>query len=86
VIRKNLILTVPNLGPMADCVEHNLVMHHCLETTHFNFFTKKMLERFLRGFFPHVVVGEFGQFFNISGKELYYHLYAVAAFDPIGGD
>jgi len=84
VIRKNVILSVPNLGPLVDCVEHNVIMHHFFEMTHFNFFTKKMLERFLRKRFPYVQVREFGQFFNISGKELFYHLSAVASLSGLG--
>lgn len=83
VIRKNLILSVPNLGPLVDCVEHNVIMHHFFETTHYNFFTRKMLERFLRKYFPHVQVGEFGQFFNVSGKDLFYHLSAVASLKEV---
>ena len=78
VTRNNLVLTVPNLGPIVDCVEHNVVMHHFLEATHYNFFTKTMLERFLLDFFPHVEVREFGQFFDSSGEKLFYHLSAVA--------
>jgi 2-polyprenyl-3-methyl-5-hydroxy-6-metoxy-1,4-benzoquinol methylase len=83
VVSKNLIVSVPNLGPLADCVEHNVIMHHFFESTHYNFFTKGMMERFLRQFFPHVLVGEFGQFFNVSGNELFYQLYAVASFERI---
>ncbi|MCX6582307.1 MAG: class I SAM-dependent methyltransferase [Candidatus Aminicenantes bacterium] len=81
VARKNLIVSVPNLGPMKDCVEHNLVMHHFLDGTHVNFFTGGMLERFLRDYFPYVKVTEFGQFFNLSGSKLYYHLAAIASFE-----
>lgn len=81
VTRKNLILSVPNIEPLETCVEYNVVMHHFLEVTHRNFFTKSMLKRFLCKYFPYVQVGEFGQFFNISGRKLYYHLYAVASFD-----
>ncbi|NIM16652.1 MAG: methyltransferase domain-containing protein [Candidatus Aminicenantes bacterium] len=84
VARKNLILSVPNLSPLEVCVEYNVIMHHFFEPTHVNFFTKSMLERFLKKYFPYVEVGEFGQFFNISGKKLYYHLSAAASFDPIG--
>jgi ubiquinone/menaquinone biosynthesis C-methylase UbiE len=83
VVRKNLILSVPNLAPLETCVQHNVIMHHFFETTHVNFFTKPMLERFLNTFFPYVEVKEFGQFFNVSGKRLYYHLSAIASFEPI---
>ncbi len=86
VARKNLILSVPNLSPLEVCVEYNVIMHHFFETTHLNFFTKSMLERFLLKYFPFVKVGEFGQFFNISGRRLYYHLTAVASFEPIDGE
>jgi 2-polyprenyl-3-methyl-5-hydroxy-6-metoxy-1,4-benzoquinol methylase len=81
--RKNLILSVPNLAPLEVCVEYNVIMHHFFETTHLNFFTKPMLERFLKQYFPYVQVGEFGQFFNVSGRKLYYHLSAVASFEPV---
>ena len=80
VARKNLVVSVPNIGPMVDCVEHNLVMHHFMDGTHVNFFTRGMLERFLRNYFPHVEVNEFGQFFNLSGSKLYYHLAGIASF------
>lgn len=83
VTRKNLILSVPNLAPLESLVEYNVIMHHFFECTHLNFFTKSMLERFLRKYFPYVEVGEFGQFFNVSGKKLYYHLNAAASFEPI---
>jgi 2-polyprenyl-3-methyl-5-hydroxy-6-metoxy-1,4-benzoquinol methylase len=83
VTRKNLIVSVPNLGPMVECVEYNVVMHHFLESTHVNFFTRPMLERFLGEYFPHVKVREFGRFFNLSGSDLYYHLAAVASFEKI---
>ncbi len=83
VARKNLIVTVPNIGPMVECVEYNVVMHHFMESTHLNFFTKAMLERFLGEYFPYVHVEEFGQFFNLSGGKLYYHLAAVASFEKI---
>ncbi|MCP5047789.1 MAG: class I SAM-dependent methyltransferase [bacterium] len=83
VTRKNLILSVPNLAPLEFCVEHNVIMHHFFETTHLNFFTKPMLERFLSKYFPYVEVNELGQFFNISGKKLYYHLSAIASFEPV---
>jgi len=83
VAKKNLILSVPNLAPLEVCVEYNVIMHHFFETTHLNFFTKPMLERFLSTYFPYVEVGEFGQFFNISGRKLFYHLSAVASFEPI---
>jgi len=85
ITRKNLIVSVPNLSPLEICVQHNLVMHHLLETTHLNFFTKSMLERFLKKYFPFVKVGEFGQFFNLSGHKLFYHLYGIGSFDPIKG-
>jgi 2-polyprenyl-3-methyl-5-hydroxy-6-metoxy-1,4-benzoquinol methylase len=81
VARKNLIVSVPNLGPMKDCVEHNLVMHHFMDGTHVNFFTGGMLERFLRNYFPYVKVSEFGQFFNLSGSKLYYHLAGIGSFE-----
>lgn len=83
VARKNLIVTVPNIGPMMECVAYNVVMHHFMESTHVNFFTRTMLERFLGKYFPHVLVEEFGQFFNLSGSKLYYHLAAVASFERI---
>ncbi|MCP4219361.1 MAG: methyltransferase domain-containing protein [bacterium] len=83
VTRKNLILTVPNISPMIECVEYNVVMHHFLESTHVNFFTGKMLERFLKQYFPYVEVTEFGRFFNLSGSKLNYHLKAIASFDKI---
>lgn len=81
--RKNLILSVPNLSPLETCVEYNVIMHHFFESSHLNFFTKPMLERFLKEYFPYVEVGEFGQFFNISGHKLNYHLYAIASFKKI---
>jgi len=83
VARKNLILSVPNLAPLEVCVEYNVIMHHFFEPTHLNFFTKAMLERLLKTYFPYVKVKEFGQFFNISGRKLYYHLAGVASFEPI---
>lgn len=83
VARKNLILSVPNLEPLEVCVEYNVIMHHFFEATHQNFFTKPMLERFLKTYFPYVEIGEFGQFFNISGRKLNYHLFAIASFAPI---
>jgi ubiquinone/menaquinone biosynthesis C-methylase UbiE len=85
ITRKNFILSVPNLGPLETCVEYNVIMHHFFEPTHFNFFTKSMLKRFLKKYFPYVEVGEFGQFFNISGRKLYYHLYGAASLEPIKG-
>lgn len=81
VTRKNFILSVPNLDPVVECVKYNVVMHHFLEPTHVNFFTRAMLERFLKKYFPYVRVFEYGQFFNLSGKRLYYHLAAVASFE-----
>jgi ubiquinone/menaquinone biosynthesis C-methylase UbiE len=83
VTRKNLILSIPNIGPLETLVEYNVIMQHFFECTHLNFFTKSMLERFLKKYFPYVEVGEFGQFFNISGKKLYYQLNAIASFEPI---
>jgi 2-polyprenyl-3-methyl-5-hydroxy-6-metoxy-1,4-benzoquinol methylase len=83
VVRKNLIVTVPNIAPMVDCVEYNVVMHHFMESTHVNFFTGSMLSRFLKKYFPVVKVQEFGQFFNLSGSKLYYHLAAVASFEML---
>lgn len=83
VARKNLIVSVPNIGPMVACVEYNVVMHHFMEATHVNFFTKTMLERFLKRYFPYVKIIEFGQFFNLSGTRLYYHLAGIASFDEI---
>ncbi len=83
VTRKNLIVSVPNIGPIVECVEYNVVMHHFLESTHVNFFTKNMLERFLKKYFPYVRVMEFGRFFNLSGSKLNYHLAAIASFEKI---
>lgn len=83
VTRKNLVLSVPNLSPLKTCVEYNVIMHHFFEPTHLNFFTEYMLERFLKKYFPYVEVREFGQFFIVSGKKLYYHLSGVASFEPI---
>lgn len=80
VTRKNLVVSVPNINPMVNCVEYNLVMHHFMDGTHVNFFTRGMLERFLKNYFPHVKVREFGQFFNLSGRKLYYHLSGIASF------
>lgn len=80
VTRKNLVVSVPNIDPMVNCVEYNLVMHHFMDHTHVNFFTPGMLERFLKNYFPHVMVREFGQFFNLSGHKLYYHLMGIASF------
>jgi 2-polyprenyl-3-methyl-5-hydroxy-6-metoxy-1,4-benzoquinol methylase len=83
VTRKNLVVSVPNVGPLVDCVEYNVVMHHFMESTHVNFFTKTMLERFLKKYFPYVKVKEFGQFFNLSGSKLYYHLAGIASFEKV---
>ena len=83
VAKKNLIVSVPNLAPLETCVEYNVIMHHFFEPTHLNFFTKPMLERFLNNYFPYVQAGEFGQFFNISGRRLYYHLSGIASFEPV---
>ncbi len=79
VARGNFILSVPNLTPLETCVEYNVIMHHFFETTHVNFFTGPMLGRFLKEFFPQVRVWEFGPFFNIAGKTLFYHLGALAS-------
>jgi 2-polyprenyl-3-methyl-5-hydroxy-6-metoxy-1,4-benzoquinol methylase len=79
VTRKNLILSVPNISALEETVGHNMIMHHFFDSTHVNFFTKTMLERFLKKYFPHVEVEEFGQFFSLSGKKLYYHLSAIAS-------
>lgn len=78
---KNLILSVPNIAPLETCVEQNMIMHHFFDSSHVNFFTPSMLERFLKQYFRHVRVGEFGQFFNLSGKKLFYHIFAIASFD-----
>ncbi len=83
VTRKNVVVSVPNVGPLKDCVEYNVVMHHFMESTHVNFFTKTMLERFLEKYFPYVKVKEFGQFFNLSGSKLYYHLAGIASFEKV---
>jgi 2-polyprenyl-3-methyl-5-hydroxy-6-metoxy-1,4-benzoquinol methylase len=83
VTRKNLVVSVPNISPLVECVEYNVVMHHFLESTHVNFFTKNMLGRFLKQYFPYVILKEFGQFFNLSGSKLYYQLAAVASFKEI---
>lgn len=83
VTRENLIVSVPNISPMKECVEYNVVMHHFLESTHVNFFTKNMLERFLKKYFSYVKVKEFGQFFNISGAKLYYQLAAISSLKKI---
>ena len=83
ITRENLIVSVPNISSMKECVEYNVVMHHFLESTHVNFFTKNMLDRFLKRYFPQVMVKEFGQFFNLSGSKLYYQLAAVASFKEI---
>ena len=82
VTRRNLILSVPNLEPLETCVKYNVIMHHFFDVTHVNFFTKPMLERFLKTYFPYVEVGEFGKFFSISGRKLYYHLSGIASFEP----
>lgn len=80
VARKNVILSVPNILPLEVCVEYNLIMHHFFDSTHLNFFTPSMLERFLKSHFPKVEIGEFGQFFSLSGRKLYYHIYAICSF------
>jgi len=80
VTRKNLVLSVPNISALPFCVEHHTIMHHFFDSSHVNFFTPPMLKRFLEQFFPDVQTGEFGQFFNLSGKKLFYHIYAIASF------
>jgi 2-polyprenyl-3-methyl-5-hydroxy-6-metoxy-1,4-benzoquinol methylase len=44
VAKKRIFITVPNLEPLPHLSQFNVIMHHFLEPTHFNFFTKKMLE------------------------------------------
>lgn len=83
VARGNLIVSVPNVEPIIECVRHNVVMHHFMDPTHVNFFTEGMLERFLKDYFPHVRVIPYERFFEISGRRLYYHLAAVASFKEL---
>ena len=77
VAKKRILITVPNLEPLPHLAQFNVIMHHFLEPTHLNFFTKKMLEVLLSKYFRKFEIERFGRFFHFLGSpELYYHLRA----------
>lgn len=52
VARHNVIVSVPNIGPIPFMSVHHVVPWHLLESTHINFFTPLILENLLRRLFP----------------------------------
>jgi len=77
VAKKRIFITVPNLEPLPHLAQFNVIMHHFLEPSHLNFFTKKMLEDLLSKYFEKFEVERFGRFFPfLELPELYYHLRA----------
>lgn len=80
VTKKNILITVPNIGCLSELVPYNVIPHHFFEPTHVNFFTKEMLERLLVDHFKTFTVEEYGNFFFLD-KPLHYHLRAEAFVD-----
>ncbi len=79
VIKKNLIISCPNIGILPYLSNYLVVPWHILEATHVNFFTKEILYKVLKKHFKKVVVEEYGQFANwVTEKPLYYQLKARA--------
>lgn len=62
VAKKNVIISVPNIGVLPLMSKYNTVPWHLLEATHLNFFTKKILEKQLKKIARKIEVVEYGDF------------------------
>ena len=80
VIRKRLLVSVPNLELVAYWREHRAVPWHLLESDHKNFFSRASLRELLRPHFRHVEIISYGAapLRTIEGAPLDYHLFAIA--------
>lgn len=81
VARRNIVISVPNIGSIPTLSRHNVVPWHMLEATHVNFFTPEILrravERTLLGQ-GRVRVEEYAPFFPwAEDAQLYYQIRAV---------
>jgi 2-polyprenyl-3-methyl-5-hydroxy-6-metoxy-1,4-benzoquinol methylase len=81
VVRRNIIVSVPNINAIPSLSRYNVVPWHMLEATHVNFFTPEILQRVLERIFAgqaKVRVEEYAPFFPwAEGEQLYYQIRAV---------
>lgn len=77
ILRKRLIVTVPDISAIPICYPHNVVPWHLLESTHVNFFTQSSLFNILFRYFKKVEFARIG--LNvINGTKFYDHLVAIS--------
>ena len=81
VARRNIVISVPNIGSIPTLSLHNVVPWHMLEPTHVNFFTPEILQRTLERILlgqGRVRVEEYASFFPwAKDAQLYYQIRAV---------
>ena len=77
VARRCVVISVPNIGAIPAMSRHLVVPWHLLEGSHENFFTREILEAYLRRI-PGITstVTTYGEF-RISGEVFHNHVFAV---------
>jgi len=70
ILRKSLILTVPDISAIPVLYRHNIVPWHLLEATHVNFFTQKSLSELLKKYFSKIDFARIGP--NVVNGTTYY--------------
>ena len=80
VSKRGGIFSVPNFGAIPVTASRNALPWHMLEGDHKWFFTARSLTTFLKGFYPHVEVFEYGPLpylVSADDQPIYNHLMAV---------
>ena len=77
IIRKRLIITVPDISAIPLLHRHNVVPWHLLESTHLNFFTQSSLSDLLKKYFSRVELFRINPSV-INGTQFYTNLVAIA--------
>lgn len=79
IARKNIIISVPSVSSIPYLSKYNCIPYHILEKTHYNYFTKEILENLLKYHkFKEFRVEYYGAFFPFVTPKQYYHIRADA--------
>jgi len=77
IIRKRLIVSVPDISSIPVCYQHKVIPWHLLESTHVNFFNQKSMYNVLKKYFTHIEFARTGSVM-INGSRFYVSLAAIA--------
>jgi len=78
VAKKNILISVPNIGIIPEMSKYQVIPWHMLEASHLNFFTPQILKNTLKKFSKKIKIFTYGSFASWAIKEDFHlHIFAI---------